>query len=233
MIIDCISDLHGNFPKMKGGDLLIIAGDCTYNDSVKAWKKYFDWIDSLEYKKIVMIAGNHDNFCEQWCKSDDDIYETLVDRPSVDYLCDSGTEFEGLKIWGSPWTGIFPGINPKCCAFTLNFGRGNEYWEKIPLDTNILITHSPPFGMLDKNYNGVYCGSKSLSDRILKLKDLKLHVFGHIHESYGQCHGAYYTPGDARDILKDASEPIGHLSVNASFVNQHYIPVNDPIRVIL
>ena len=78
---------------------------------MRAWKNYFDWIKTLKYKKIVMIGGNHDNFCENWCTSDDSIYE-FIDKESFEYLCDSGTEFEWLKIWGSPWTKTFKGMNP-------------------------------------------------------------------------------------------------------------------------
>jgi hypothetical protein len=32
MIIDCIADLHGHYPKLDGGDLLIICGDLTARD---------------------------------------------------------------------------------------------------------------------------------------------------------------------------------------------------------
>jgi hypothetical protein len=37
VIIDCISDLHGNEPKLPGGDILIIAGDMTARDAVVDW----------------------------------------------------------------------------------------------------------------------------------------------------------------------------------------------------
>lgn len=35
MIIDCIADLHSHYPKLDGGDLLIVAGDLTDRDSLE------------------------------------------------------------------------------------------------------------------------------------------------------------------------------------------------------
>lgn len=219
MIIDCVADLHGYYPKMQGGDLLIIAGDCTSNDKIPSWNKYFDWLDQQQYRKKIMIAGNHDNFCKQWALSNDSIYEALVGRPSVSYLCDSGEEFEGFKIWGSPWTSRFEGINPHCCAFT--GADDKELFDKfdlIPADTDILITHSPPFSVRDMTDSGHQVGSASLMALHINRLRPKLWVFGHIHESYGQ-EGPYQWNNT--------------LYVNASHVNLRYKPVNKPIRIIL
>ena len=226
MIVDCISDLHGNFPELPGGDLLIIAGDCTNNDSVYSWNEYFYWIDEQEYKRKIMIAGNHDNFCKDFALSNDDIYEQLVEMPSVTYLCDSGTDFEGLKVWGSSWTKTFPKMNPKCKAFTVDTeAELKDKFDLIPDDIDILITHSPPFGIMDKvakDLKQVNVGSFHLRERIEKVRP-RLHVFGHIHSGYGQC------------ILKsqmiDPSKNV--LCVNASHVDEVYDPVNKPVRIIL
>lgn len=64
MIIDCISDLHGSLPKLEGGDLLIIAGDLTSNDSDKSWNAFDEWIHKQNYREKILIAGNHDNFLQ-------------------------------------------------------------------------------------------------------------------------------------------------------------------------
>lgn len=216
MIIDCISDLHGHYPKLDGGDLLIVAGDLTARDTYEEYCKFYDWLDHQNYKKKLFICGNHDNYIQ---KEDNEYlldlmksgYERFV------YLCDSGTEFEGLKIWGSPWTKTFPGMNPKCKAFTVDTEEElKEKFELIPDDIDILITHSPPFGVLDSNINAKYCGSTYLFGALKYKFRPKLHVFGHIHECYGQ--KEYFT---------------GCISVNASYVNEQYQPVNKPVRVIL
>ncbi len=242
MIIDCVADLHGHYPILEGGDLLIVAGDLTRRDSSDEWAEYFLWQGDQNYKKIIFIAGNHDNALE---KNDMAFYSP---EHKVDYLCDSGTEFCGkdskgnsctMKIWGSPWTAQFPGINPKCCAFTMPFGCDTEdhladMWALIPDDIDILITHSPPYGILDKvKLEGQFklsepplqmyehVGSKSLYNWLKYVGRPKLHVFGHIHEAYGQVE-VFPTYDDKMMI-----------SINASHVNERYQPVNKPIRVIL
>lgn len=240
--IDCISDLHGHYPKLEGGDLLIVAGDLTATDSVLDHMRFQMWLHEQNYKKRIIIAGNHDNRLQQLP------FQSLKRQyaeTGEDYLCDSGTEFEyiiqkppeiylpaditieltvitgKLKIWGSPWTLRFEGMNPECMAFTVDTEEElAEKWAMIPEDTDILVTHNPSFGNFDviKNYSrGIMqsCGSVSLWMKCLEIRP-KLHVFGHIHEGYGQNLHAN-----------------GINIVNASHVNEHYKPINKPIRVIL
>lgn len=221
MIIDCISDLHGYYPKLEGGDLLIVAGDLTARDTKEDYANFMRWLDpvSSSYKKVVLVAGNHDNLVQEHGK------EIL---PSCcDYLCDSVTEFEGLKIWGSPWTKTFPGMNPKCMAFTVDMYQSlKDKWDLIPDDINILVTHSPPFGFLDQaplDY-GAHVGDIDLRDALYDRIEPKLHVFGHIHEHGGK-----------KIVLKRPSYGTENntICVNASHVNEYYKPVNKPVRIIL
>lgn len=96
-------------------------------------------------------------------------------------LNDSGFEFDGVKIWGSP-------ITPWFHDFAFNRHRGmriRPHWDMIPDDTNILVTHGPPMGILDLTSRGIYAGCQDLLERIKQLKQLKLHLFGHIHEAHG------------------------------------------------
>lgn len=212
MIIDCISDLHGHYPKLKGGDLLIVAGDLTAHDEEEEYFEFFDWIEAQKYKCKIVVAGNHDNLMEKenYKGPAGDVKDAFI------YLCDSGKEFEGFWIWGSPWTKKFKGMNPDCMAFTVDTEEELlKKWKLIPDNVDILITHSPPKFFNDKNYNGEHCGSESLTNCCIDIKP-KLIVYGHIHEGYGH-------------ILTE--DPINF--VNASLVNEHYKPVNKPIRVIL
>lgn len=219
MIIDCIADLHGYYPELEGGDLLIVAGDLTARDLRDEYIHFCRQIRHSGYKKIIVIAGNHDNLMQKEP-------EFFLSDEQVSYLCDSGTEFEGLKIWGSPWTRTFHGMNPKCKAFTCDTDEElSKKWSLIPNDTDILITHSPPIAVLDKTTRNEFVGSISLSAQIGFLFNLKLHVFGHIHESYGKIDAPAYLP-NYFDLCK-------HFSVNCSYVNQNYQPVNKPVRVIL
>jgi|SRR6267378_335037 len=222
MIIDCIADLHGFYPELEGGDLLFVAGDLTGNDSFDQWDEFFNWLDlaSDKYNRICVIAGNHDNALIMSSNR----FRYLRREECVSYLEDSGAEFQGFKIWGSPWTKTFEGMNPHCKAFTCDTEEElAEKWALIPDDVDILITHAPLFGILDevKDYysrNIINTGSQSLSKRITELKNIKLHIFGHIHEN-----GGIWKANLNRRLVY----------VNASHVNELYKPVNRPVRIEL
>jgi Icc-related predicted phosphoesterase len=246
MKIDCIADLHGHYPKLEGGDLLIVAGDLTRSDESHEYSDFLRWLGDQKYTKKVVIAGNHDNLLAgPWPGGTKGPFREDRTFYDFDYLCDSGTEFEyeqqishpastkyisidclcyekkKLKIWGSPWTKRFPGMNPKCMAFTVETEEElAEKWAMIPEDIDILVTHGPAFSYLDKTIDGNCVGSPSLRLRLRRLyllgTRIKLHVHGHIHEAYGET-------GDA----------IVERRVNASHVNERYEPVNKPIRIIL
>lgn len=220
MIIDCISDLHGNYPILEGGDLLIVAGDLTAKDTTEEYMYFLQWCDRQEYKKIIFIAGNHDNHLFSGNRPMEG--NAPFKEYKIEYLFDSGTEFEGLKIWGSPWVRFVKGMNPHCNAFTCD--TEDELFDKfglIPHHTDILITHSPPYGILDKVVEGYSVGSAALYNWLKYVERPKLHVFGHIHEAFGQV--------EIFPTYKDKMM----ISVNASHVNERYEPVNKPIRVIL
>lgn len=218
MIIDCISDLHGEYPELRGGDLLILAGDYTGSGAYVQWDDFFSWLEQQSYRKKVLIAGNHDNYLMNalpWTRYLDDADDLFPRKHDFEYLCDSGTEFGGLKIWGSPWTKTFKGMNPHCMYFTCDTDDElEEYWNLIPDDTDILITHSPPH----KTYDEVirkkeHVGSPSLRRHVMSRIKPKLHVFGHIHE-WGGC-----------TIDSNVT-----LFVNASIMNEVYDPVNKSVR---
>ena len=226
MIIDCISDLHGFQPELKGGDLLIVAGDLTARHTPLEMVSFLCWIEAQEYKKKIYIAGNHDTQLVE-----EGEYKVFFDGKifsmrwpeNIEYLCDSGTEFEGLKIWGTPWTKRFPGINTKCMAFTCD--TEEELMVKfalIPDDTDILISHGPPFFILDEIETG-NVGSLALLS-VLERSKPKLHVFGHIHEN-----------GSKQLIYKRSGygDENNTQCINASYVNERYKPVNPPIRIVL
>lgn len=213
MIIDCISDLHGSFPKLAGGDLLIVAGDLTARDEPKQHIDFLWWLADQDYKKVVLIAGNHDGYYE---KSLNKIEFTTY---GVTYLQDSGCEFEGLKIYGSPWT-------PEFCNWHFMLPRESDElkakWDLIPNDTDILITHGPSYGILDTTCQFPTkfdrCGCPLLREAVERVKP-RLHVFGHIHWSHGQV------------LLKH--EGPNTICVNAAYMDEDYQPVNKPIRIEL
>lgn len=217
MIIDCISDLHGYKPNLIGGDLLIVAGDLTGFDSEYEHINYIKWQNKQKYRKIIFIAGNHDGHIQKH----NDLYLQRYNKDKkATYLCDTGIQFEGYKIWGSPWTPTF---------YDWHFmkDRGEEIkkkWDLIPQDTDILITHGPPFGVLDqvtyssKAEDGKFAGCVDLRNAVRRIQP-RLHVFGHIHEGYGHTKLNY----EAKDSR----------CLNVSIMNEEYNPINQPIRVYL
>lgn len=232
MIIDCVSDLHGHYPKLDGGDLLIVAGDLTAGDKEIEYRVFRKWIRLQDYDLKVFIGGNHDNYLQKTCAP----CPFPKGCPGLDldaeYLCDSGTEFEGLKIWGSPWTKRFEGMNPHCMAFTVDTEEElAEKWKLIPEDTDILVTHGPPYSFLDTVediHSGriKHVGSTALTQKCYGLGGSFpfIHVFGHIHE-----HGSQMLEVGKGLLNRTHST----FFINASLVNENYEPVNKPIRIEL
>lgn len=224
MIIDCVADLHGYHPKLEGGDLLIIAGDLTTTDTLEQHLGFLHYLAKIQdsensYKKITYIAGNHDAFLFPESSS-----RHPYSHDSIHYLSDSGIEFEGLKIWGTPWSPLFKGVNPNCKAFMLNESKLQKKFEKIPSDVDILISHSPPYLILDANKHGEPCGSMQLRMQLDGRIKPKVHVFGHIHEQGGK-----------KMVLKrnGIGDENNTTCYNVSYVNEKYQPINAVRRIIL
>lgn len=210
--ITAISDLHGEFPTLQGGDMLIVAGDLVGHSTHEAYAYFDEWIGKQDYRFKVVIAGNHDTHINGF------------DFKNCTYLEDSGCEFDGLRIWGTPWSAWFHGINPRCKAFTKHSDDSlKKKWSMIPEDIEILITHMPPLSFFDKvSRTDTHVGSYSLHSIVTSplMKNLKLHVFGHIHEEGGQA-GGQNMVGYRRQF------------VNASILDGDYVKVNDGVRIEL
>lgn len=184
MRIVAISDVHGSyeFPSrgeivLPEGDCLVVAGDLAANGGLGSLGKFTEWIRGFSFKHKVVIAGNHDSCFERSAR----IVRGMLKEAGVIYLEDSGVEIDGIKFWGSPYT-------PRFFNYSFLKDRGEEIkknWDLIPLDTDVLITHGPPHGILDLTPKGEHVGCEELRKRVSLLKNLKVHIFGHIHHSYG------------------------------------------------
>lgn len=209
--LTCISDLHGNFPRLIGGDLLIIAGDITARDEMYEYEAFNEWCGRQQYEKVIVIAGNHDGMMEK----DPAMFKS--DACNFTYLCNTGTSFRGCTIWGSPYTPVF-------CDWSF-MGKQNEmkaFWEMIPRDVDILVTHGPAWMICDKNEGGEFCGCKHLRSALDERVAPLLHVFGHIHEQGG------------KDLLlKRFCGNRDTLCVNVAHVNERYRVANDPSNFVV
>lgn len=204
MRIVCLSDTHNRHRAISvpDGDVLIHAGDFTNTGSVEETSAAMSWVAELPHRHRIVIGGNHDWIFER----EPEVAAKLI-PPHVHYLCDSGCVIEGLRIWGSP-------VQPRFLDWAFNRDRGSaieQHWAMIPENTDVLITHGPPFGRLDLTRTG-HCGCESLLRRLSEVRP-KLHVFGHIHGAYGV------------DVLGPT------LLVNAATCNEAYRPVHPPIVI--
>ena len=206
------SDCHGRLASagLPPGDVLILAGDLFANHSpdpeTDAALQFNDLLEldgfcsRLDYRHVLMIAGNHDWIFER---------NNLATRElkNITYLEDSGTEIDGVKFYGSPY-------QPEFYSWAFNLPRSGpglaRVWSLIPDDTDVLITHGPPAGILDQPFGrGEHAGCELLLTRVEEVRP-RVHVFGHIHGSYGRTR-------------------VGEtLFVNASLCDERYRPVNKP-----
>lgn len=201
------SDTHNSHRKIKfsNGDFLICCGDLTTRGELSQVEDFSKFISNLDFKNKIVIAGNHD-FCFEDKRKDE--AEQILKNNGITYLNDSGVEIAGIKFWGSP-------IQPWFHNWAFNRKRGIEikkHWDLIPSDTDVLITHGPPNGILDLCASGDRVGCEDLLQTITKIKP-KIHAFGHIHEGYG------------------VTQIDSTLFVNACNLNERYMPAHDPIEI--
>ena len=202
-----ISDTHCQLSKMElpDGDLLIHAGDLTYQGNiteVAQESKALNKLISKYTRGIILTAGNHDLMAER----NPQLFRDMMGDVKV--LIHESAEIEGIKIFGSPYTPWFHNW-----AFNVDRAELNSYWDQIPTDTNILVTHGPPMGILDMTPRGEAVGCSDLYIKTQSLPDLSHHIFGHIHEGYG-------------------TKQVGKVTyINASSCNGQYKPLNKPIVI--
>lgn len=207
MRIVIASDTHDQHAgvTVPDGDIFIHAGDFTMVGNARRIATFGKWVRALPHEYKIVIAGNHDVLFE------DDLDEALdflgSDRDGLIYLQDSGVTINGVYFWGSPWQ---PWFND----WAFNLPRGEALarkWDLIPERTDVLITHGPPAGILDRVGSESF-GCADLLQRVLDLR-LKVHVFGHIHGAAGM---------EVRN---------GVQFVNACICDESYRTTN-PVRVV-
>lgn len=193
-----LSDTHGAHRRLVDlpeADLIVHSGDVGMAGTEKEIMDFLNWFLDLPYRYKIFVPGNHDH--------------CLLDANSIEgmdgncfFLSNSGVVIEGLKIYGVP-----------CFVEHSIRGETNRLMSKIPFDTDILVTHQPPAEILDKAGKRRY-GSQSLLKRIAEVKP-KLHLFGHIHDSYGHC------------------EIDGTTYCNSALMDERYHLVNPPQLITL
>lgn len=155
---------HRQLCDLPEANVVVHSGDFTMNGSETEAFDFFDWFCTLPYAHKVFISGNHDE-----C-----LFNASIDGldSNVHYLCNSGVEIDGVKFFGVPM------FIEDCVS-----DRQKESYARIPSDTDVLITHQPPYGILDSD-DGIHYGSELLLTSLVRINP-HMHLFGHIHDQHG------------------------------------------------
>jgi len=209
MNLTTISDTHGQHLRLDvgSGDMIIHAGDCTSRGKMDEIEVFLRWYGDLNFDHKILVPGNHDWDFESLPKH----YEEMCSNYGITLLNNSGIKIKGLHIWGSAST-------PEFFSWAFNRSRDRalatkrhpyigDDWDKIPKNTDILITHGPAGGILDLTKGGDNAGCGLLRQKIEEIKPV-IHICGHIHEGRG--------------IFTDLKGPITY--VNSSSLDYRYQP---------
>lgn len=217
----CISDTHCQLGKMDipEGDILVHAGDALSHGTRRELSNFLYQYEKLPHAYKIYVPGNHDRITEE----NEQLVKDECASRNIIYLNDSGINILGYNFWGSAITPRFhdwawnrdsmncgtsvPKDHPKYKSI-------KPHWDMIPENTDVLVTHGPPKGIMDMSiYNGVHCGCPHLLNKVQEIKP-KYHIFGHIHNWHGI--------------------NVGETTfVNASSCTEQYNPVNPPIELEL
>lgn len=200
--IVCFSDYHAAKEQieMPRGDILIFCGDWSGQGSVMDVIIFADVMRSYKFKHKIVCAGNHD-----WPAFESHaLVKEIFKERGITYLCEEDIAIHDLSFYVTPWT-------PEFCGWAFMEKEEDlvKRYAKIPKNTDVLITHGPPDGILD------HCkGSWALRDVVDSIKP-KAHLFGHIHSAYG------------------IEERSGTIFVNCSILNDQYEMANIPVVIEL
>lgn len=170
------SDTHGMHRKLsipKGTDILICAfGDVVSDFQENGFNDFFDWFSSCPAQLRLFVPGNHEIIF--------DLYPEEAHRlipANVTLLEDCGIKYDGITFYAisSRMIQQMQWLGGEC---------------GLPYQTDFLITHIPPKGILDEG-----TGSEVLQRTILE-RQPKHHLFGHVHSKGGLCEEKWSTKFD-------------------------------------
>jgi len=196
------SDSHGLHKDVviPACDILIFAGDFDIHSSLDL-ERANRWFGQQNAKHVIFCAGNHDTFLEGIGK--ENVKKLFT---NVIYLENDLVEIEGLRIYGSPFS---PEFNNWSFSYQRRSLEAKNIWSKMSYDLDILVSHCPSYGILDRNLQDERCGCEILQ-REIAIKQPRVHVFGHIHGEYGcinQCGIDFYNVSVLNEDYKIANKP--------------------------
>lgn len=217
MRIVAVADTHLFHPELvvPEGDVFVHAGDLCRGGDLEELAEAAAWIAGLPHRHKVVVAGNHD-----WAfVHAPDLARALFARDGVVYLEDAACVLDGVTFWGSPWQ---PAFND----WAFNLPRGPALaavWARIPDRTDVLITHGPPAGVLDRSPVGGRAGCADLMDRV-RAAVPRLHLFGHIHQDGGFVHDPGTATAFANVTTWECERPPTVIDLDPSSITPVSIP---------
>jgi Icc-related predicted phosphoesterase len=199
MKIVAISDTHTQAARLTipECDVLIHAGDSTYNGTFFEVREFVEWLKIQPAKRKIVIAGNHElSFDPTKGRHYNESTRNMLTHsgdPSIIYLENDSVEIDGVKFFGSPWTPwfhnwAFNGWDSRNLPTIGNCPPLKNIYQLMPADTQVVICHSPCYGVVDSSNYGnsdERLGSIDLLKQVQRTPSVKLVIGGHIHEARG------------------------------------------------
>ncbi|KAI1364489.1 ser/Thr protein phosphatase family protein [Xylaria arbuscula] len=202
-----ISDSHGEGVETKPGhpvDVVIHCGDLTHGSTLREYRQTLQLLQELDAPLKLVIPGNHDftldpaafrrivseapegitreEVCETY--GDDGEARRLFEEDTRIKFLEEGTyRFDlengaSLTVYASPFTLSKDGG----MAFQYHPANGHRF--DITQGTDIVMTHGPPLGLLDRGGPGGRLGCPDLFAAVARARP-RMHCFGHVHGGWG------------------------------------------------
>jgi Icc-related predicted phosphoesterase len=195
MKIIALSDTHNqhNHIRVPDGDILVHCGDFTNQGTLDEITSFADWFAQLPHKWKILVFGNHEvstdigfydsNWKDLHSHKMKIIPPTFWTQRGITVLCNETIKIQGYNIWGHP-----------ALPFQYNLHAwgyrspedSSSMWSRVPADTDIILTHSPPYGILDETLNGVNIGNEDMLVNVVDRIKPRMCIFGHVHNP-GTC----------------------------------------------
>lgn len=176
--IAIISDTHLRHRRVRmgRGALMIHCGDMLdlFDDGPEQLDSIDAWFGAQRFDAVVCTGGNHDHAIERRVAAGDRVFA------NARFLSDAEWAFRGLRLYAAPWVPDLPGH-----AFHQPPDALRRKWAAIPAGIDVLITHTPPAGILDVSSRGRALGCPMLRAELPRIAP-RVHCFGHVHASAGQ-----------------------------------------------
>ncbi|WYZ46587.1 hypothetical protein EsH8_IX_000812 [Colletotrichum jinshuiense] len=206
----CVSDTHNTAVKLPKGDVLIHAGDLTNQGSYSELSRAVQWLEKADFEAKIVIAGNHDltldprfyaehggRLHNQAPQSPGACAALLAGSPTITYLDHASATVRlgspsgprtTFTVFGSPYS-------PRNGLWAFGYdapGHGGvgdaadppTLWDGIPLDADVVVTHTPPRTHCDGSRARSAAGCEALRRALWRVRP-RLAVCGHVHEGRG------------------------------------------------